>query len=205
MQERFHQSIPLGAPIRLHLDNAVGAVQIEGWSREKVDVQATKSAPSIGDLHNIKIDVSVRGENVSISAQYTGMGHEGGVSYSVLVPFNAAIEVVNGTGKLEITGVRGDVSASTTVGEIDADLGVVASHRVIELTATTGAIRAAIARDSSARVNASTTVGQISTDFQGVSVNRSVVGATATGDIGSGSALVHLGTITGAIALTSST
>jgi DUF4097 and DUF4098 domain-containing protein YvlB len=202
VHEEFHQSLGAGAAPSVRVDNLAGSVRIDAWSKPDVDVRATKYGYDARELRSITIAIRKEGSAVSIATNYGGEMHRGGVRYRISVPENASLNISNVAGTVDVAGVRGDVTVQTQAGTIAADLGTVTANRSVNLAATTGAIRLAIARDSNASVAAHSTVGEFSSEIPGISASReNVVGVRAAGKIGSGSGRIELSTTTGAITL----
>lgn len=200
-RETVHKSVATGAAPVVHVDNSVGSIQITGWQKQTIDIEAVKTGMSVDAVRNIDIDVQSQGNTVTIATKYRSFGN-GGVRYTISVPAGASLDVKNATGTIRIENVDGDVTAATQTGEVNATLGRVAQRRAIDLTATTGSVRLDIDPHSDARVEAATTVGSVSSDFPSVaSTRQNVVGASASGTIGHGSASIRLTTTTGSIAL----
>jgi hypothetical protein len=202
IREQVHQTVPATGTSIVHVSNVVGEINVKPWNKNAVDVQAVKSARSMDDLNRITIDAHSEGKNVIVATKYSGGSGSGGVSYTLSVPRTASLIIEDVTGTVDVRGVLGNVSVSAQTGRITADLDRVKGNRLIDLGATTGAVRLSIARDSSARVDASSVVGSFSSDFSSVTVTRtSVVGVTAMGTIGGGTATIRLHTTTGSISL----
>lgn len=201
-REAFHQAVASGPAPVVHVENVAGAVQIEGWAKNTVDVEATKYAHDSDALHAIAIGIRKEGDTISITTTYSATTHGGGVRYRISVPAGAALQIRNVAGAVDVARVRGDVDAQTEAGEITVDAGRVTGNRSIDLRATTGAITLALASGSDATVVARSTVGDFGTDVPGLTQRRdNVIGASGGGTIGSGSASIRLTTTTGAISL----
>lgn len=202
VQEQFAQSVAAGPATAVRVNNVAGEIRIRAWHESRVDVKATKYGNDMEDLRSIAIVVRSGADGISISTNYTGGSHSGGVRYVISVPAAAPIDISNIAGTVDITGVRGNVTVQTQAGTIDADVGRVDGNRAIDLSATTGTIRLTVASDSSATVRAASTVGAFSSNLPNIAETReNIVGSRAEGRIGSGSATIHLSTTTGAIAL----
>lgn len=202
IQEQVHQSIAAGASAAVEIDNIAGSVQIEGWQRPLVDVQATKYGYDAKELHGVTIEVRREDAGISIATRYASGVHGGGVRYMVSVPQGASLRVSNDAGAVDVDNVSGNLVVETQAGKITADVGRVDANRSISLRATTGAIGLTIASGSNATVDAASTVGNFSSDIPGVTQTReNIVGARGGGTIGNGSGRIHLETTTGAIAL----
>lgn len=202
VHESFHQAVATNAAANVRVQNIAGAVRIEAWSKPIVDVTATKTGYDAQELRRITIGVNRDENGVSIVTSYSGGVHSGGVRYRIYVPADAALNVRNIAGLVDITGVTGNLDVETQAGTIMVDAGRVAGNRSIDLRATTGAVTLSIAPPSSARVAAESTVGGFTSDIPGITQQReNIVGVRGGGTIGSGSALIRLTTTTGGIAL----
>lgn len=198
--EDFHQAIDSDSAPHVRVSNVAGTVQIEPWNKPVVDVSARKYGYDASELRTIAIDVRRDANVVSISTEYAGGNHSGGVRYRVMVPQAASAFVENVAGSVRLGPIAGDLDVETQAGTIDAQLGLIEGSRSIDLRATTGTISLGLARDSSARVDASSTVGAFSSDISGISSSsENIVGSSASGTIGSGAARIVLRTTTGAI------
>ena len=201
-ESEVHQSIAAGASPAVEVDNIAGSVQVEGWPRPLVDVQATKYGYDAEELRGVTIEVRREDGGVSIATRYASGVHGGGVRYRVSVPEGASLRVSNDAGAVDVDNVVGDLVVETQAGKITADAGRVDATRSISLHATTGAIALTIGPGSNATVDAASTVGNFSSDVPGVTQTReNIVGARGGGTIGNGRGRIHLETTTGAIAL----
>lgn len=202
LHEQVHQTLSVNGTPNVSVRNVAGVVRVETWQKPIVDVKATKTGYDIGDLRNIAVDVHLDGGTVVIATRYSGDTRGGGVDYQISVPEGASTNIHNVAGAVDLAGVRGDVVVETQAGQITANLGKVEGARSIALSATTGAIRLAIARDSSASIEVNSTIGHFSSSFPGIEQSsENVVGTRASGKIGSGSATIRLSTTVGAIEL----
>lgn len=201
VHEDVHQAFSTGATPVVHVNNVIGRVRIATWDKPSVDVKATKYASDDDYLRNITIDMHLTGNDVTIATRYTGSDQKGGVRYTITVPTNASLDIDNVAGTIDVAGVRGNVTAKSQVGTIDAKLGTVGADRTLNLDTTTGTVRLAIAGDSSARVDAHSTIGSFSTDFPTIQTSRDNLGASASGSIGAGAGKIRLTTTTGSIDL----
>jgi hypothetical protein len=137
------RTLPLKAGGLLSLENIDGDVTIEGWKREEVLINATKTGAA-KSLDRIKILVESTEDRVQISTEYVeshleylheegeylesrlreleSFSSQGSIEYTIKAPLNAirdGIEHVNGS--LTIKGMTGRVSLSTVNGSITAN------------------------------------------------------------------------------------
>ena len=121
--EKFRQTYPLAAGGSFALENVNGSVQVEGWSRDEVEVSAVKTARSDSrDLSQVKIEVddSHPGQ-VAVHTRYPqGEGAEVAVEYHVRVPYRillGSIETVNGS--VTVRGVEGGGELRSVNGNVE--------------------------------------------------------------------------------------
>jgi hypothetical protein len=204
VSEPFDHKVSAAGVTHVEVHNLAGEIRITGSNAPLVDVAGTKTANDATSLGNIVVQVRKEGDTLTVATQYAD-GTHGGVRYDISLPAAVSLDVTNAAGTVTINGIRGNVTVSTKVGTIDADLGTVGTNRSVDLSTSAGRVRLSIADDSSARVDARTAVGDISTDFSGISVTReNVVSVRASGTIGAGAGTIHLSTATGAITLSRS-
>ena len=70
-RQTFEHSYPLAPGGSFLLENVNGSVQVEGWDRDEVEVEAVKTADTDGqDLERVKIDVDSAPGQVSVHTRY---------------------------------------------------------------------------------------------------------------------------------------
>ena len=115
--ENFHHIYPLAAGGSFALENVNGSVQVEGWSRDEVEVSAVKTATRSDsrDLSQVKIEV-----DDSHPRYPQGEGAEVAVEYHVHVPYRVllgSIETVNGS--VTVRGVEGGGELRSVNGNVE--------------------------------------------------------------------------------------
>ena len=186
-QEEFHQNYALEAHGRVVLENMNGDVHISAWDKNVVAVDAVKRAHSQERLDDARILVDQAPGAIAIKTQYgdhEGAGAPAIVDYTVKVPRTARLDhvkVVNGT--LEISGLRGEVRASsvngairtrglagnvmlsTVSGRLEAAFDQVPACQSILMNSVNGNIEVLLPMDARADLQADTVSGGISSDF----------------------------------------
>ena len=233
--EDFNQPISLSFPLEaggsFSLDNVNGQTTISGWDRDEVSVKGVKYAGSQAELDEIRTDVEADRKRIVIHTRlpsdhsgsiwnWFGSHHRNArVDYVIQVPKGARlanIESVNG--KLHISGVGGDIKASTVNGEsvvegaaaslkletvngrIKADFIRLGPGQTVSFEAVNGAIEVALPENTDAIVSASTVNGGITSEFSLLPVTKEFpVGKSLSGTLGHGGANVHATTVNGAI------
>lgn len=185
------KSYTVAAGGRLEIDNVNGRIDVQGWDGATVDVRAERLGKgSTTDeakrmLDRIQIAEEVSASHVKLQTKVTtttswlGGGTE--VRYFVKVPGGVEVDVETVNGAIEITGVRGRVTAettnggvtarriagaidaSTTNGGVDVDVETVAEPG-IDLECTNGGISLRLPRDAKATLAARITNGGIHAD-----------------------------------------
>lgn len=133
LREEFKQTYQLSPTGRVSIENINGAVRINVWDRNEVQVTAVKRAYRPERLAEARIDVHAASDSIRIKTQYppgsqSFTNKEGGrinnpavVDYTLTVPRQArldSVELING--ELQIEGAEGDVRASSINGRVTA-------------------------------------------------------------------------------------
>jgi DUF4097 and DUF4098 domain-containing protein YvlB len=217
--QEFHRTLPLAANGRVALSNINGDVEITGWSRNEVQIDAVKSAQDQQRLDNIRIDVENSGNSVEIETKFPEHtnNNPGGVHYTLHVPQNAVIDkvnLVNGSltvqklsgevnanlvnGKVRASDLQGSVDLATVNGTLEANYASLNNVREIKLGSVNGKIDLLLPQSPNAEVSASVVNGSISTDFP-LTVKGHFVGKSMSGTLGSGGVEIELNNVNGSI------
>jgi DUF4097 and DUF4098 domain-containing protein YvlB len=230
LTEEFHQSYPLPADGRVSLENINGSVHISSWDRNEVKVDAVKRAYTRERLAEARIEISANANGVYIKTEYpegnqTFTDDRDGrrnnpamVEYTLTVPRGArldSIELINGG--LDISGVAGDVRASsingrvtarglmgeaklsTINGRLEAVFDRLDATKTISLNSVNGSVTLTIPSDANVELKATTVHGGINNDF-GLPVRRGkYVGRDLAGRLGQGGPRIKLDNVNGSI------
>jgi len=218
--QEFHRTVPLSADGRVSLSNINGDVEITGWSKNEVQIDAIKTAPDQQRLDNMRIEVNNSSNSVEIETRYPE-GHTnnnpGSVHYTLHVPQNARIDkinLVNGSldvqklsgevnanlvnGKVHATDLAGTADLATVNGALEANYSSLNNVREITLKSVNGTIDLLLPQSPNADVSASAVNGSISTDFP-LTVKGHFVGKTMSGTLGGGGLQIQLNNVNGSI------
>lgn len=221
--KEFHQTYSLNTNGQLSLENINGNVQITGWDRNEVKVDAVMSANSQDILNRIKVSVNSSPNAIEIKTEFPHDNHGNWrVNYVLMAPRRAMIDKVDlVNGGIDLSHMLGDVRASSVNGSIHArDLsgavhlsavnGPVEASFVngelsdpVSIESVNGPITITLPSGVHASVNASTVNGSIGNNF-GMQVTGHLVGHSLHGTIGNGGAEIHLSSVNGAIKIRSS-
>jgi DUF4097 and DUF4098 domain-containing protein YvlB len=131
VKEDFHYSYPLQPGARLELDNRNGSIEIVGWDRNTIDVSGTKFASTTDRLQQVKINVSVSGNNALIATEWPKDSWHGsyGAKYMIRVPrrttltraqtTNGSVSVEDAEGGGHVTSTNGRISMARDTGDYD--------------------------------------------------------------------------------------
>ena len=219
VKEEFHKTVALNADGRVSLDNVNGSVEITGWNRNEVQIDAVKSASDQQKLDDMTIEVKGSGNSVEIETKFAKKvnNNPGGVSYTLHVPQNARIDkinLVNGSmtvqkltgeinanlvnGKVQASDLTGSADLATVNGTIEANYSSLTSVREIKLKSVNGTIDLRLPQSPNADIQASTVNGGISTEFP-LQVKGKWVGKSLSGTLGSGGVHIELSNVNGSI------
>ena len=216
----FHRTVLLSASARVSLDNVNGNVEITGWDRNEVQIDAVKKARDQQRLDEARIEVNTRGDSVEIKTRYPE-GHTNNnpasVHYELHVPQNARLDrinLVNGSltvqrvsgevtanlvnGKLRVDDLAGRADLSSVNGGIEANYASLNNVRDIKLKSVNGSIELGLPASPNAQIKASTVSGDIRSDFP-LEVNGGFVGKNLTGTLGGGGTSIALSNVNGSI------
>ena len=68
--QEFHKTVPLTANGRVSLDNINGNVEITGWDRNEVQIDAVKTASDQQRLDDMRIEVNASSDSVEIRTRF---------------------------------------------------------------------------------------------------------------------------------------
>lgn len=220
--EGFAQTVELSSDGELAISNVNGSIEITGWDRNQVHIDAVKKANSLDKLEDIQIEVEADDDRVEIDTDLPYNGNAS-VAYRVSVPSGARVDINTVNGSIEVAGVGGDVAARSVNGRVQAD-GLAASTRIKTVngsvsasyaTAPTdgahhfksvnGAITVYLPSAPNARFAAKSVNGSIRNDF-GLEVHRARYGPmrSMAGSLGAGKGEFDFDTVNGAIKILNS-
>jgi len=216
--EEFHKTVPLSTSGRIALENINGNVEITGWERSEVQIDAVKSARDQQRLQEATIEVVGEGDSVRIRTRYPE-GHTNNnpasVRYTLHVPAGAQLDKISlVNGSLDVSQVLGEVNASLVNGKLSAhDLSgrarlatVNGSNNVefrslsnvsdVKISSVNGSINLLLPASPNAEISASTVNGNLSTDFP-MQVQGKFMSQHLSGTLGSGGTRIELSNVNG--------
>jgi hypothetical protein len=216
--EEFHKTVSLNANGRVSLENINGNVEITGWERNEVQIDAVKSARDPQRLEEARIEVAGSGDAVAIRTRYPE-GHTNNdpasVHYTLHVPRGAQLDkisLVNGSfavaqiagevdanlvnGSLNATALSGRAKFSSVNGAVHVTYQTLTNVPEVKISSVNGSIDLLLPASPNADVNASTVNGSLRTDFP-LQVQGRFAGHHVSGTLGSGGTQIHLSNVNG--------
>jgi DUF4097 and DUF4098 domain-containing protein YvlB len=216
----FHRTVTLSANGRVSLDNVNGNVEITGWDRNEVQIDAVKKARDQQRLDEARIEVNAGSDSVEIKTRYPEgrtNNNPASVHYQLHVPQNARLDrinLVNGSltvqkvsgevsanlvnGKVRVDDLTGEANLSTVNGGIEANYADLNNAREIKLNSVNGSIELGLPDSPNAEVKATTVSGGIQSDFP-LTVKGGYVGKDVSGTLGGGGTRIRLSNVNGSI------
>ena len=220
VSQEFHRTVSLPANGQVSLDNVNGGVDITGWDRNEVQIDAVKQARDQQRLDEARIEVETGSDYVRIHTQYPHNytnNNPASVHYTLHVPRNARLDrisLVNGAltvqkvasevraslvnGKAQISDLTGEASISSVNGGIDANYASLNNVREIKLKSVNGSVALGLPESPNAEVRASTVSGSIRSDFP-LTVQGSFGNHNLSGTLGGGGTHIELSNVNGSI------
>ncbi|MHB8500539.1 MAG: DUF4097 family beta strand repeat-containing protein [Candidatus Acidiferrales bacterium] len=215
----FHQSYPLQPGGSFELQNVNGPVEVEGWDRNVIEIDAVKIAREKGsDLDRVSIEVDAKPNDVSVVTRYPqNEGVEVAVEYTVRVPRGARVEhlsTVNGTlkvagvdsvedlhtvnGNIEVYEGGGSVHARTTNGNVHLELSHFLGEKGMVAETTNGSVLLAVPQATQANLEARSLNGNFYSELP-FTQEATLLPREMRGKFGKGGAPIRLNTVNGGI------
>src|ERR1700732_3694533 len=105
------------------VENFNGSVEITGWDKDSVEVNATKYAPTEELLRNLKIDVASTADSIRIrSVRPIERRGNMGVKYIIMAPRKVVLDrIVSSNGSIRLNQLEGNATLKTSNGRIRAN------------------------------------------------------------------------------------
>jgi len=215
----FHQLYPLQPGGTFELQNVNGPVEVDGWDRNVIEIDAVKVArDKESDLDRVSIEVEAKPDDVSVVTRYPqNEGVEVAVEYTVRVPHGARVEhlgTVNGTlkvagvdsvedlhtvnGNIEVYEGGGCVHARTTNGNVHLELSHFLDQKGLAAETTNGSVLLAVPQGTQANLEARSLNGSFYSELP-FTQEATMLPREMRGKFGKGGAPIQLNTVNGGI------
>ncbi len=217
----FDQTYPLHSGGKFTLENVNGSVQVDGWEREEVEVQAVKTARrNREDLDRVQIEIEASANGVAVRTRYPrDEGVEVAVDYRVHVPHRVLlgdVQTVNGSvvvrgvegtgvvrsvnGNVDVLDSSGRFSAHTTNGNVRLELRRLENGGPMSVSTVNGSVVLALPADAQATLDVRSLNGDFHSELP-IEMAGSFRARGFHGRLGSGGGNVSIQTVNGGIRL----
>jgi hypothetical protein len=172
LKDHFNQTVPLKSGAEVRLANVNGAVTVDAWDRNEVQIEAEKVVRAESDgaarklMSQIHIDVAPgpsglridtripkREEGGFLASLFNGGGTSVGVTYKLHVPRHVSLDVLDSNGAIQAGGTLGNAHLKTTNGgitlrEVSGSLDLQSSNGAIGVTRSAGSLKASTTNGS---------------------------------------------------------
>ena len=221
--EPFSQTCPLDPKGSISLNNMNGPVEIVGWDKSEVSINAIKETSNEEGLKRIQIKVDSTPDQLVIKTEYEKTWKfwatfQANVHYTLHVPAGARLDKINTVNaNITVTGVHGYVNLDTVNGSIHAS-GLMANARLdsvnghlsaefdsldlaqhVKLESVNGRVEIVLPKGAGASISTRSVNGSTHVD-QAIRLEKSGH-LGVSGQIGTGGPVITLETINGSIAV----
>ena len=221
--ETFSKTYPLNAQGTVSLQNINGPVEIIGWDKSEVSIEAIKEASDEEGLERIQIKVDATDTRLVIKTEHEKTWKfwgtfQASVRYTLRVPAGATLDKINTVNaSISVTGVHGPVNLDTVNGSIHAS-GLMADARLdsvngnltaefdsldkaqnVKLESVNGRAEIILPKGASASISTRSVNGSTHVD-QAIKLEKSGH-LGVTGQIGTGGPTIRLETVNGSVSV----
>jgi DUF4097 and DUF4098 domain-containing protein YvlB len=220
-ETQFDRVLPLPPGGQFALENVNGSVQVTGWEREAVEIEAVKTGEhDAAELDLVKIDVQSNADRIAVHTIYpAGEGVAVAVEYHIRVPYRVwltDVETVNGSirvrgvqGAGELRTVNGDVrvvnssgrfSGQTTNGDVHFELKQMPEGAPMKVSTVNGSVLLELPSNAAASLHVQNLNGGFVSEFP-IRSKTSDGSRIFRGTLGAGGGDLYLSAMNGSIRL----
>jgi DUF4097 and DUF4098 domain-containing protein YvlB len=185
--DRFDRTVPVASTTAISVQVTIGDIRITAWDRADVSIEIVRRAPNTLQLQRIPAVVEETGDGLAIRAAQSDGGREATLRADIVLRVPAAAnlrDVAVFEGEIEMTGLRGSLSArvergdivakqvsgsirfETSMGNIRLDGATLSADGMMRLRTFNGNVALALAsRPENARIMALSMGGTITSDI----------------------------------------
>lgn len=168
--ETVDRTVSIGDRGTLKLNNFSGDVRITGTTGGDVVIHAVRRATR-ERLDNIKLEITTNGSSVSIEANKRDSDYKEKdnnvveTAFDIKVPAGTTLNLDSFSGKLEVTGVTGEINAETFSGDIEIDAATAAQVPAMTAETFSGNIQARLPVSASGKISFNSFSGSVESDL----------------------------------------
>ena len=124
--EKIVKSFTVGRDGSLLLHNVSGDIVVTAGGANDIRVEAIKHAKgrtqseARAQLENVQLSIQNAGGRVEVLTEHRGRESRAWVSFNVMVPYDARVELHSVSGDITVTGVKGELRAESVSGDVKA-------------------------------------------------------------------------------------
>jgi hypothetical protein len=216
-QKKFSKSYPASKNIKITLNSWSGAITVEGWDKNQIDIRADMEAPAA----RITPRLDDSGITIDVVRDNQGRGDVGSVNFRISVPVGSSVDIETNYGDLSVNNVNGSSVRAHVTADGNIALTRIRSERVMAhnisgdilfdgellaggiytLQSNDGNINIRIPVNSTFSLNASAPIKREITlgPFAGSGLNYNSEGRVVTGRVGDARAILSIVNMRGSI------
>jgi len=185
----------------LKVYNQIGAIIVESFDKDKIEINITKRATTKKLLQEVKVNIDVKDNRAIVKAEIDSTkSSELDISVNIKVPKCTKLEsLTTNVGAITVRNIDNLVDVKTDVGAIKLNN----INGNIIARADVGSIALSLPKNINAMVKVGADVGKISSDFKEIKVKRELPygSSQASGKLGNGKNNIDLSANVGSISI----
>jgi len=126
-QQKVNKRYPTGKKVRIQLKNISGTITVESWNREEIKLHAVLESPAA----NLYPRATADGLVIDVMGDNRGRGEVGDISFRLIVPINATVDLETRQGDISVRNIRGELVRAHVSSEGDIELSGITAEKVI--------------------------------------------------------------------------
>jgi hypothetical protein len=102
-QKKFSKTYPASKTVRLQLTNRMGTVTVQGWDKDRVEINATMDAPAANIIPQILDNMIL----INVVKDNQNRAEVGSCNFLIKVPYSSSVDIVTRVGNLSVSDIRG--------------------------------------------------------------------------------------------------
>lgn len=131
-QKKFSKVYPSRGNITITLNNWSGAISVEGWDKNQIEIKADMEAPTA----KVTPKIDDNGLVIDVVRDNQGRGDIGSVNFKISVPFDSSVDIETRIGDLSVNNVQGSTVRAHVTSEGNITLTQIRSSHVMARNVT---------------------------------------------------------------------
>lgn len=126
-QKKFSRTFTSGKNVTITLNNWSGAISVEGWDKNQIEIKADLEAPSARILPR----QDDNGITIDVVRDNQGRGDVGSVNFKISLPVDSSVDIETNYGDLTVNNVKGSMVRAHVTSEGNITLTQIRSMKVM--------------------------------------------------------------------------